>query len=106
MQEYTALSTIEAKYVESDQGSNLVAPTVGRYFDEKLNQASSTMHLIRKPIYHVKMKHIEAWFHHIQELITKKKLKVQKIDTEVNITDCLMKPLLEQCFGIFININK
>ena len=46
----------------------------------------------------MKMKHIEVWFHHIRELVTKKKLEVRKIDTEVNIVDCLTKPLLEQRF--------
>ena len=38
-------------------------------------------------------------FHHIQELITEKKLEVRKIDTKVNITNCLTKLLLEQHFG-------
>ena len=45
------------------------------------------------------MKHIEVGFHHILELITEKKLEVQKIDTEVNIADCLTKPLPKQRFG-------
>ena len=45
------------------------------------------------------MKLIEVWFHHIQELVTKKKLEFWKINTEVNIADCLTKPLPKQCFG-------
>ena len=44
------------------------------------------------------MKHIEVAFHHIQELITEKKLEVQKIDTQVNIADCSTKPLPNQRF--------
>ena len=47
----------------------------------------------------MKMKHIEIWFHHIYELVTEKKLEVRKIDTEVNIADCLTKPLPDQRFG-------
>ena len=34
-----------------------------------------------------------------KKLVTKKKLEVWKIDTEVNIANGLTKPLLEQCFG-------
>ena len=56
------------------------------------------IHLIRNPVYHVKTRHIEVSFHHIQELITEQKFQVWKIDTEMNITDCLTKPLLEQRF--------
>ena len=58
--------------------------------------SQSTIHLIRNLIYHVKKKHIEMWFHHIRELVTEKKLEVRKIDTEVNIVDCLTKPLPNQ----------
>ena len=49
-------------------------------------------------VYHATTKHIEVRYH-IQELITDKKLDVWKVDTEVNITDSLTKPLLDQCFG-------
>ena len=61
--------------------------------------SQSVIHLIYNPIYHAKTKHIKVRYHHIRELMTEKKLEVQKIDTEVNITDCLTKPLLDQRFG-------
>ena len=35
----------------------------------------------------------------MRELVTKKNLIVRKIDTGVNIADCLTKPLFDQCFG-------
>ena len=38
-------------------------------------------------------------YHHIQELVTNKKLDVQKVDTEVNIIDNLTKQLPNQHFG-------
>ena len=44
-------------------------------------------------------KYIEAQFYHIRELVIEKKLKDRKIDIEVNIVDCLTKPLLDQRFG-------
>ena len=62
------------------------------------------MYLIRNPLYHVKAKHIEVQFHHIQELVTKKKLEVWKVDTEVNIVDFLTNPLREQCFRTLRNM--
>ena len=61
--------------------------------------SQSTIHLIQNSVYHAKTKHIEVRFHHIWELVTKKKPEVRKIDTEVNIVDCPTKPLLDQCFG-------
>ena len=60
--------------------------------------SQSAIHLIWNPIYHANTKHIEAWFHHIRELVIERKLEVQKIDIEVNIANYLTKPLLEQRF--------
>ena len=47
----------------------------------------------------MKTKHIEVRYHHIRELVTIKKLKVQKVDTEVNIANNMTKILLDHCFG-------
>ena len=66
-------------------------PTLTIYYD-----FHNTIHLIRNPFYRVKMNLIELRFHKIRKLVTEKKLKVRKIDTEVNIVDCLTKPLPEQ----------
>ena len=41
-------------------------------------------------MYHAKTKHIEVRYHHIWELVTNKKLEVQKVDTKVNIADNLV----------------
>ena len=49
--------------------------------------SQSAIHLLDNPVYHAKTKHIEVRYHHIQELVTEKKLEVWKIDTEVNIID-------------------
>ena len=51
-------------------------------------------------VLYAKMKHIEVRYHRIRELVTDKKLDVQKVDTEVNIADSIMKPLLDQRFGM------
>ena len=51
--------------------------------------SQNTVNLSRNPIYHAKMR-----YHHIQELITNKKLEVRKVDTELNIAASMTKPLL------------
>ena len=93
--------------VGGSEGSNLITPIVCWFFGYKSNQSSnadiycdskSTIHLIRNHVYHAKRKHIEVQFHHIQELVVGKKLEVQMINIEVNIVDCLTKPLPDHRF--------
>ena len=110
MQECTALSTIEVEYVAASEAikqsilllyrlSNRIDhPTSTLYIDSQ-----SAIHLIRNPIYHAKKKYFEVRFPHILELVTEKKLEVQKIDTEINISDCLTKLLPELHFGALRN---
>ena len=80
--------------VDSSTKRQIDHPAPAIYCDSQ-----STIDLIQDPVYHAKTKHIEIRFRHIRELVTKKKLKVRKINTEVNIVDCVMKPLPEQRFG-------
>ena len=86
----------------------MATSSVTQLFDEKMTRrptptiycdSQSAIHLIRNPVYHAKTKHIEVRFHHIRELVTEKRLEVQKIDTEVNIADFLTKPLPDQHLG-------
>ena len=111
LKECRTLSTTEAEYIATSDTSKEVVwlhgllanfltkrrldcPTPTIYCDSQ-----SAIHLIQNPIYDAKTKHIEVLFHHIRELVTEKKLDVRKIDTEVNIANCLTKPLPKQCFG-------
>ena len=104
--EFETSSTIGAEYTTIPDATKEVVWLhrlstdfwVKRRLDHHLLRLSECIHLIRNPFYHAKTKHIEVWFHHIRELVTKKKLEVWKIDTEVNIVDCLTKPLPEQRF--------
>ena len=63
------------------------------------SDSQSTIRLIDNLVYHAKTKHIEVWYHQIRELVTKKKIEVLKIDTKVNTTNCVTKPLPNQHFG-------
>ena len=107
----TTVSTTKAKYIAASDAAKesiwlhrlLADFLVTRWLNHPTPtihyNSQSTIHLIRNSVYHVKMKHIEVRFHHIRELVIEKKLEVRKIDTEVNITDCLTKPLPDQRFG-------
>ena len=54
----------------TDSGTESV-PTPTLYCDSQ-----SAIHLMRNPIIHTKTKHIEIRYHHIQELVTEKRLKI------------------------------
>ena len=107
LQECTALSTTEAEYIAAKEAIWLHQLSVDFGTANRIDQpaptiycdSQSTIHLINNPVYHAKTKHIEVRYHHIRELVTEKKLEVRKIDTEVNIADCLTKPLPDQRFG-------
>ena len=88
LEECTTLSTTEAEYKAASDAmkeatwlhkmsADFLAkrridhPTPTIYCDSQ-----SAIHLIRNPNYHVKMKYIEVRFHHIRELVTKKKREV------------------------------
>ena len=106
------MSTIEAEYIATSDTTKEVVwlhrlsanflpkrpldrrPTPTIYCDSQ-----SAIHLIRNPVYHAKTKCIEVRYHHILELVIEKKHEVQKIDTKVNIADCMTKALPDQPFG-------
>ena len=106
-----ALSTTEPKYIAALEVAKeaiwlhqlLVDFSAKRRLDHLAStiycNSQSAIHLIQNPVYNAKTKHIEVRFHHIRELVTEKKLEVRKIDTKVNIVDCLTKPLPDQRFG-------
>ena len=104
-QECTALSTTETEYIAASEAAKEViwlhqlpadfsaTSRIDRPTPTICRDSQSAIHLINDPFYHAKKKHIEVWYHHILELMTEKKLEVGKIDTKVNIVDCLTKPL-------------
>ena len=49
-------------------------------------------------VYHAKTKNVKLGYHHIRELMTEKKLEIWKMDTKVNIADCLTKLLYFRIF--------
>ena len=105
LQECTALSTTELEYMVASEATKetiwLYRLTANFSTTSRIDQpvltilcdSLSVIHLIYNPVYDAKKKHIEVQYHHIRELVTEKKLEIRKIDTEVNIVDCLTMPL-------------
>ena len=60
-----------------------------------LCDSESAIHLVQNKTIHANTKDIEVRYHHIWEPIKEKRLKIRKIDTELNITVGLTKPLLD-----------
>ena len=46
--------------------------------------------------FYQKSKHIKQWFHIIREYLEKKFIEVQRVDSVLNVTDPLTKPLSQQ----------
>ena len=64
------LQRLTADFTDSDPES-VSTPTL--YCDSQ-----SVIHLVRNPIIYKKTKHVEVRYHHIRELVTKKRLEIRK----------------------------
>jgi hypothetical protein len=53
----------------------------------------SVIQLAKNLVFQAKTKHIEVRFHFIRDSITNRKVDLRKVDTALNIADCLTKPL-------------
>ena len=111
LQDCTTLSITEAEYIAASEATKeaiwlhqLLADFSAKDPNDHLVptlycNSESAIHIITNLVYHPKTTHIEVRYHHIRELVTNKKLEVQKVDTEVNITNSLTKTLLDQRFN-------
>ncbi|GJU69508.1 putative ribonuclease H-like domain-containing protein [Tanacetum coccineum] len=52
----------------------------------------STICIVKNPVYHSKIKHIEIRHHFIRDCYEKKLISVEKIHTDLNVADLLTKP--------------
>ena len=54
----------------------------------------SAIYLAKNHVYHARTKHIDVWFHFIQEILDEGDIELQKIHTKENLAD-----MLKGCFG-------
>ena len=71
--------------------------------------SQSAIHLAKNQVYHAWMKHIDARYHFVREIIEEGGVLVQKIKTDDNPTDMLTKVVatikFNNCLDLF-NIAK
>ncbi|BAT98199.1 hypothetical protein VIGAN_09183800, partial [Vigna angularis var. angularis] len=72
----------------------------------------STIHLTKNPMFHSRSKHIDVRYHWIREALDEKKLKIEKIHTDLNWSDMMTKSIpikkVEDCCqgaGILVPSN-
>ena len=54
-------------------------------------ESQSTIHLVKKPTFHSRTKHIDRWYHWIREVLEEGNLNLENIHTVKNLADMLTK---------------
>ncbi|GJS13313.1 putative ribonuclease H-like domain-containing protein [Tanacetum coccineum] len=99
-QTIVATSTIEAEYVAVANCCSQVSWIQNQLLDYGFNFMNTTIHIdnerticiVKNPVYHSKIKHIEIHHHFIRDSYDKKLIQVEKIHTDLNVADLLTKP--------------
>ncbi|WVZ54857.1 hypothetical protein U9M48_005601 [Paspalum notatum var. saurae] len=101
-QKVVALSSCEAEYIAAATAScqgvwlaRLLAELKGGEAGTfKLNiDNQSAIELSKNPVFHDRSKHIDVKFHYIRECIEEDRVKVEPIDTKLQLADILTKAL-------------
>ncbi|GJY83174.1 putative ribonuclease H-like domain-containing protein, partial [Tanacetum coccineum] len=99
-QTIVATSTTEAEYVAAANCCGQVLWVQNQLLDYGFNFMNTKIHIdnesticiAKNPVYHSKIKHIEIRHHIIRDCYEKKLISVEKIHTDLNVTDLLTKP--------------
>ncbi|GJS38271.1 hypothetical protein Tco_0563314, partial [Tanacetum coccineum] len=95
-----ATSTTEAEYVAAANCCGQVLWVQNQLLDYGFNFMNTKIHIdnesticiVKNPVYHSKTKHIEIRHHFIRDCYEKKLIRVEKINTDLNVADLLTKP--------------
>jgi hypothetical protein len=97
-----AQSTIEVEYIETSDASKeavWLRKFVSGLFGDNLETTvvhcdnKSCIKLTKNPVFHDRSKHIDMRYHYIRDLVQRKNVKLQYIDTSEQVADILTKPL-------------
>ena len=58
----------------------------------------SAIYLGKNPTFHVRTKHTDLQYHFVGDVVKDDKVKVEKVETLVNIADALTKPMSIEIF--------
>ena len=61
----------------------------------------SAIFLAKNPAYHSKMKHIDVQYHFVRDMVERKKVLLEKVDTSDNFVDYLKKYISTDNFSFF-----
>ena len=51
----------------------------------------SAIFLVKNPVYHSRMKHIDVHYHFVRDMVESMKVLLEKVDTLENVADSLIK---------------
>jgi hypothetical protein len=97
-----SLSTIEAEYIATKKCCTQVEWMKQALQDIKVIceeptiihcDNTSTISLSKNPVQHSKAKHIPIKYHYLRELVANKKIRLEYIPTQEQVTDIFTKPL-------------
>ena len=57
------------------------------------SENQSAIYLVRNPTFHDRTKHIDVQYHFLRDMVEDDKVKLEKVETLVNVADVLTKPM-------------
>ena len=114
LQSVVALSTTEAEFIAVSEEVKEAIWLKGLISElgydqdaiELLCDKQSAIHLTKNQKYHDRTKHIDVKLFFVRDIIEKETVSIQKVNTEDNATDFLMKALSKAKFSHCLNILK
>ena len=62
------------------------------------SDSQSAICLVKNPTFHAKTKHIDVQYHFVRDMVEDGKVKLEKVETLVNVVDALTKPMSTEKF--------
>eukprot|EP00253_Pinus_taeda_P027761 PITA_27761 len=102
LQNIVALSTTEAEYIAASHACKEamslkgLCGEFGRLQDniKVFCDSQSAIHLAKNPAYHSKSKHIPIKYHFVRQVITERRVSLEKVHTKENCANMFTKPVL------------
>lgn len=112
LQSTVALSTTEAEYMAAIEVAKetiwlqrLVGEMGLMHMQSELHcDNQSAIHLAKNQVYHSRTKHIDVRHHYIREVVASGEVCLQNIDTAVNASNMLTKPVPVEKFKLCLNL--
>ena len=112
LQSVVALSSTEAEYIAATEATKEAMWIKGLLMELKLMQqevviyldSQSAIHLCKNPVFHERSKHIQVKYHFIRDMVAQKVFKLEKVPTELNLSEMGTKVLPVSKFNVCKNL--